>query len=340
VGILALVVLASAASCGGSVSSESTTTTTSSSGAATSGGGATGVSTASGSTAAGTGGASSGGAVTGVTGNKLDVLSFAVVGDTRPANEDDTAGYPTDVITQIWKDVEAASPRPAFGVTTGDYMFAQPYGAEAAPQLDKYLGARAAFSNTVFPAMGNHECTGSTTSNCGQGNKDGITVNFTTFTTKMLAPHGLSKPYYTVDVASPTNAWTAKFVFVAANAWDQTQANWLDAELAKPTTYTFVVRHESLWVSSAPGVSPSYAIVAKHPVTLTLVGHTHEYSYTAQDHEVIIGNGGAPLTGNSNYGYVIARQRSDGAVVFTSYDYMTKAVVETFALKADGSAAP
>ncbi len=65
----------------------------------------------------------------------LSTLSFAIVGDTRPPTEDDTAGDPTAIITKIWQDVEAASPRPAF-------------------------------SNPMFPTMGNHECDGATADNC------------------------------------------------------------------------------------------------------------------------------------------------------------------------------
>jgi hypothetical protein len=276
--------------------------------------------------------------VTGTTGGTLDTLSFAIVGDTRPPNEDDTAGYPTAVITKIWQDIQAFSPRPAFAVTTGDYMFANPYASQGAAQMSLYLGARAAFSNVTFPAMGNHECTGGTASNCGTGNANGITNNFTTFLTQMLAPLKVTKPYYTVSIGSTAaNAWTAKLVFVAANAWDATQSSWLDGELAKPTTYTFVVRHESLNVTETPGVSPSQAIIAKHPYTLLIVGHTHTYQYSQYDHEVIVGNGGAPLSGAVNYGYVVAEQRADGAMVFKSYDYMTNAVVETFAVKADGT---
>src|ERR1700722_19736926 len=92
--------------------------------------------------------------VTRITGGTLDLLSFAIVGDTRPPNADDTAGYPTAVITKIWQDVEAFSPRPAFAITTGDYMFANTYGVQQMPQVALYMGARAAFTNVVFAAMG------------------------------------------------------------------------------------------------------------------------------------------------------------------------------------------
>jgi len=45
-------------------------------------------------------------------GGKLDTLSFAIVGDTRPPGINDTAGYPSAVASKIWADVEAQSPRP------------------------------------------------------------------------------------------------------------------------------------------------------------------------------------------------------------------------------------
>ncbi len=293
-----------------------------------------------GSTSASSGVGGSGGSV-GPTGGTLDTLDFAVVGDTRPATEGDIAGYPTAVVTKIWQDVEASSPRPAFAVTTGDYQFSNPFSNEASAQIDLYLAARATFSNLVFPAMGNHECTGGTASNCGSGNTDGITQSYSLFLAKLLGPIGQTKPYYEIDVGSTGGDWTSKFVFVAANAWDATQASWLSTVLAKPTTYTFVVRHESSLVTTAPGVSPSEQIMAQHPYTLSIVGHTHTYGHYASTREVVIGNGGAPPTGSVNYGYVVARQRhSDNAIQFWSYDYASGAVVDQFNLKPDGSAAP
>src|SRR5258706_2248942 len=91
-----------------------------------------------------------------------NTFRFAVVGDTRPANEDDVTGYPTTVITKIWGDVEAVTPHPDFAISTGDYMFASP--AKMPPtvdaQLDIYLRARAQYPNAVFAAIGNHECNG------------------------------------------------------------------------------------------------------------------------------------------------------------------------------------
>jgi Calcineurin-like phosphoesterase len=334
---------AAASACGGNGNNEA---------AATSGG--TGghtsttstTSTGTGAPDAGTGGAAGGGGgVTGISGGVLDTLSFAIVGDTRPAMVDDTAAYPSAVIQKLWQQVEAVSPRPAFGLSTGDYMYANVPGTQAAPQMALYLAARQSFTNVVFPAMGNHECTGYTDSNCGPGpdggpgNADGITPNYTQFMTKMLAPLGVTNPYYTVNVAAKNGAWTAKFVFVAANAWDAGQSAWFTGELAKPTTYTFVVRHEGTDANTAPGVTPSGAIMVDNPYTLLIAGHTHRFEYIEGSREVIVGNGGAPLTSSTAYyGYVIARQRaSDGAIVFQSFDSTTNAVAQTFAVLANGT---
>jgi hypothetical protein len=276
----------------------------------------------------------------GPTGGKLDVLSFAVVGDTRPPTEDDLAGYPTAVITKIWQNVNAQQPTPAFALTTGDYVYAKPFGTTTSTQqFNLYLGARAKFINAVFPALGNHECTGATASNCGTANKDGNTINYVNFLKLMLGSGqiGGGKPYYTIPIDHTGGKWTAKFVFVAANAWDSGQATWLEAELAKPTTYTFVVRHEASYITEAPGVAPSSAIIAKHPLTLLIVGHTHTFQYLAASKQMIVGNGGAPLTGSVNYGYVVMRQRPDLVIEIREYDYATNALGYAVAIKPDGT---
>ncbi|HEY8041682.1 MAG TPA: hypothetical protein VIF15_17875, partial [Polyangiaceae bacterium] len=137
------------------------------------------------SSGGGSGGSSSGcttntGPITGTVGNNggsLSRLVFAVVGDTRPANEDDTGGYPTSVITKIYQDIEAQSPKPPFALSTGDYMFASTGGGSTATQqASLYMQARGAYTGASFPAMGNHECgvgsgcSGSTDCNCGPGN--------------------------------------------------------------------------------------------------------------------------------------------------------------------------
>ncbi len=148
----------------------------------------------------------------GVNGGTESALYFAVVGDTRPANEDDTANYPTAIIDTIFSDVAAISPAVPFVVSTGDYQFSSPTGSQASAQLSKYAAAKGSYAGLQFPAMGNHECTGATASNCGSGNVDGITNNYTAFANTLLAPIQKTLPYYTINVNSPTNLWTAKFV--------------------------------------------------------------------------------------------------------------------------------
>jgi hypothetical protein len=269
-------------------------------------------------------------------------LLFAVVGDTRPANIDDTSGYPTSIITKIFQDLQGMSPKPQFGVSTGDYMYATPGSGNAGRQLDVYIMARSNFTNLMFPAMGNHECTGWTNSNCGSGNADGVTENYTAFLTQLLQPLAQTSPYYSIDVDGPAGAWTAKLVFVAANAWTSAQSSWLSSTLAQPTTYTFIMRHEAASANTAPGVTPSEQIMAQYPYTLAIVGHTHEYSKSGP-REVIFGNGGAPLTSSSsNYGFGLITQRSDGAIQVDAYDYQTMQPDTgfRFAVKADGTPAP
>ncbi len=274
-------------------------------------------------------------------GGTLSHLLFTVIGDTRPPVIDDTAGYPKAIINKIYADVEALNPRPPFSLSTGDYVFAKPYGSLAAGQFDLYLAARQQYKGVVFPAMGNHECTGGTASNCGPGTTDGATNNYSAFIAKLLSPIGKTLPYYSVEIDAVDGSWTSKFVFVAANAWSSTQASWLDATLSKTTTYTFIVRHESRLVTQTPGVPPSEQIILQHPFTLEIVGHTHTYAHYP-GREVVIGNGGAPLTGNKNYGFGLFFQRPNGTIQVDMIDYTSGAADPSFrfAVKPDGSNAP
>ena len=269
-------------------------------------------------------------------GGRLAELTFAVVGDTRPANLNDTAGYPTEIARQIWTDVDAETPRPTFAVTTGDYMFASTTGVEVDAQLDLYLAARSSFSGVLYPALGNHECNGYTVSNCGPGGHEGTPPNYVQFIARMLGPVGEIKPYYIERFAAQDGTWSAKFVFIAANAWTETQARWPDLVLGEPTTYTFAIRHEAHYSTTAPGVDPSQLILNKHPMTMLIVGHSHMYQHIPAYREIIVGNGGAPLTSNTNYGYVIIARQPDGTLQTTSYDYLSHAIVDQFLVTPNG----
>jgi hypothetical protein len=262
-------------------------------------------------------------------GGTVSRLYFTAVGDTRPANEDDTSGYPTAIIDQIYSDIAALNPPPLFSVSTGDYQFSNPSGTQSSAQLSLYLAARAKFPGVFFPAMGNHECTGATASNCGSGNTDGVTTNYTNFMNMLLAPIKQTSPYYSVNINAQDGSWTSKFVFIAANAWDSAQSSWLTSVMSQPTTYTFVIRHESSGTSGPPGVSPSDSILGSYPYTLLIVGHTHTYEHPSTK-EVLFGNGGAPITGSHNYGFGLFSQRSDGAIVVDAIDYQSGAGDSSF----------
>jgi hypothetical protein len=259
--------------------------------------------------------------VVGPAGGSVSRLYFAVVGDTRPVAQDDTAGYPIEVITKIFAGMESLSPRPSFAVSTGDYQYASRSGDEAGKQLDLYVAARSGYRGPLFPVMGNHECTGLTASNCGAGAADGITRSYEAFVSRLLAPIGRTAPFYEIDVVADDGSWTAKFHFVAANAWTDDQARWLDGALLRPTTYTFVLRHEGATATAAPGVVPSEAILASHPYTLTICGHAHTYEHS-RPRELIVGNGGAPLSrSGKGYGFATVGQQRGGSIAVDMIDY-------------------
>nr|HEX4317549.1 metallophosphoesterase [Kofleriaceae bacterium] len=263
-------------------------------------------------------------------------LVFAVVGDTRPPSIDDTANYPSPIIDKIYQDIESATPHPQFAISTGDYQYASTTGSEQAAQLAKYMSARSAFDGPLYPAMGNHECTGYTDSNCGTGNPDGTTTNMTAFLSMMVSPIGETEPYYAKSIDG--GAWTAKIVVVACNAWTTAQNTWLGQQLAMPTTYTFVVRHESAADMSDTKCSQSQTTIDDYPLTLLVVGHTHEYRHVSSAKEIINGIGGAPLTSGTNYGYTIVTRNDDGTLTVATYDYETHKTIDSFTVKADGTA--
>ncbi len=253
-------------------------------------------------------------------GGSVSRLYFAVVGDTRPVARDDTEGYPSAVISQIFAGIDALQPRPTFALSTGDYQFASPRGQAAFAQLGVYAHARARYRGALFPAMGDHECTGATASNCGPAGADGFTNPFLAFRDTLLAPLGRASPYYEVDVQAEDGSWTSKVLVLAANAWSPEQEAWLQAAMSRPTTYTFVVRHEPSYVAAAPGVGPSEQVLSAHPYTLAICGHKHSYG-RPREREIVVGNGGAPLTGSGDYGFAVVSQQPDGSLAVDMIDY-------------------
>jgi hypothetical protein len=267
-------------------------------------------------------------------GGTVSRLVFAVVGDTRPTNEDDPSGYPTTIITKIFQDIEAQSPHPVLALGTGDYQFtAASDDTDATAQISIFMQARQAYSGPWFPAMGNHECgvsgsyTTSDNNDCGPGNPGGATANYKAFIAGMMTPINQTLPYYSINVSASDSSWTAKFVVTAANAWSSAQQTWLTTTMAQKTTYTFVVRHEASDATPPiPDCIPTIdSIITSAGYTLLIVGHTHNHGhYSDSPQTVVLGNGGAPLS-SGNYGYGLFSQRCDGAIVVDEYDYMSGA---------------
>jgi hypothetical protein len=267
------------------------------------------------------------GPITGVVrvdGGVVSRLYFAVVGDTRPGNLNDSDGYPTTVITKIFDDLEALSPRPQFVIATGDYMFATATGTAGPAQMAKFVAASQHFSGPLFAAMGNQECTGYTNSNCATGISGNN--NYQAYVSSLVTPLGLSRPYYAFHVEAQDHSWTAKFVFLACNAWDNGQRSWLQTEMSSPTTYTFVVRHEPSASTTAPCVSDSDTLLRQYPYQMLMVGHSHTYAASPGTRELLVGNGGAPSS--TTYGFSVVEQSAQGFRA-TEYEWSTAAPISS-----------
>lgn len=227
-------------------------------------------------------------------------LRFAAFGDTRPAVPGGT--YPTAVVESVFRAIDRLMPQ--LVVLSGDYIFVSGTDpTQAAAQMDTFLTARKQLSPLipVHYILGNHE-----------------DKNIPTFQSKLSA-----NTYWSFTQCG------AKFVGIANDAWDSTQAAWLTSELAKPSKYTFVFRHQ-YWGSH--GVDPNndaamQKIVTAHPYTLFIAGHDHAYKHkttiTRGDaRDVIAGNGGAPFDAtftNPFHGFILVEQQSNDDIKVTAY---------------------
>lgn len=268
---------------------------------------------------------------------QMSNLVFGAFGDIRPANPDDTAGYPTSIISAIFAGLQAKGV--TFAVDGGDHCFqsATTSGGACHAQFGLFMNAKNAnYSGTLIPTLGNHEACGTdaaTTGNCTSWTS-GLIHDFLVDIVQPTTGQS-SFPYYSVLVYGPWG--TAKFVHVAANAWTSAQNTWLANTLNVPTTYTFGVRHEPFNDTRAPGVTPSESLYSSHfssgTLTLSVTGHTHlvqlpggtqPYGDTfgaTQAYETILGNAGAPLDAGPYYGFAVMQRRiSDGAIVTQAYE--------------------
>jgi hypothetical protein len=264
-------------------------------------------------------------------------LVFGAFGDIRPANPDDTANFPDNIISAVFAGLQSKGV--TFAVDAGDHCFQQTTssGGPCHAQFLRFMNDKNAnYTGTLVPTLGNHEACGqfaATTGNCTSWTSGLIhdyLVDIVQPTTGQSA-----FPYYSVMVYG---SWgTAKFVHVAANAWTSTQNTWLANTLNVSTTYTFVIRHEPFSDTRAPGVTPSESLYSSHynsgTLTLSITGHTHLIQLpggtqpygdpfgATQPYEIIMGNAGAPLDAGPYYGYAVLQRRlSDGAIVTQAYE--------------------
>ncbi|HWL86796.1 MAG TPA: lamin tail domain-containing protein, partial [Polyangiaceae bacterium] len=166
----------------------------------------------------------------------LGALTFGIAGDTRPSSTT-TGHYPSTtnaIIRSVFSGLQ--SQNVPFVVASGDYAFSSTGAGSAVPQYNDYMSARALYSGKYLPTMGNHECNGFTDSNCPVGSFTGMTQDY--INTIVKPSTGQSNPYFSALYTASNGSWSAKFIFIAANAWDTTQNSWLKATLAVPTTYT------------------------------------------------------------------------------------------------------
>ena len=257
-----------------------------------------------------------------VAGGTVSRLFFAVVGDTRPPDVDLTDSYPTATINSIYDDIDGLNPKPQFVLTTGDFMFAAKNGSEGAPQLNKYVAASQRFhGGPVFPTLGNHECTGYTRDNCATT----TTANLRAYKAQLTDPLGLDL-YYAVPFT--VSDGTAKLIVAACNAWDATQTSWLEDQLATPTTYTIVARHEPSSAYTAPCINEMDQVLVGATYDLLLVGHTHTFEKRGK--EIVIGNGGAPLTGSAPFGFATVELIPGTGFRVSELDASSRAVIRSF----------
>jgi hypothetical protein len=190
-------------------------------------------------------------------------------------------------------------------------------------------------SKPTFMTMGNHECAEMRICTTGGGGNN----NFTAFMNALSQAQIATEPYYTVDVN--TGAGLARFVFIADNAWDQTQSGWLEQTLSDADAnakYTFVMRHHPIANNDLQQFVDINTIIQKHKYALFFTGHTHEFKHTIADDPqnlgrvMVMGIGGAqPFDGLGSYfGYGTVEQLLNGNLVIRVYDVSSGNQMVTF----------
>jgi len=285
--------------------------------------GSTGTSASSttGSTTTGTTGTTGSGGTSGaigVRGGTVNLLHFAISGDTRPPSCEDTSGYPTAIINSIGDAEKAAGAQ--FALDLGDHMYVCNNSASiASQQMGLFMQGTQHFGGTWFMTEGNHECMGTGSGYCPTGSTN---TNFTAFMSA-LAPIS-STPYYSVNIQ--TSLGLATFVFVADNSFDTAQQTWLKSTLTtadQNAKYTIIAKHHPEGDTSVAANSTIMSIIRAHKFALLLTGHTHSYTHQTTDNgrDLVLGNGGAPLVSAGTFnGYGMIDELSNGQLQVSIYD--------------------
>ena len=282
-------------------------------GATGGGGGATG---GGGGVRGGGGGTTGGGSGVGPAGGTVTLLHFGITGDTRPPNCEDTANYPTAIISGIADALKAKGAQ--FVVDEGDHMFVCNSSLPIArAQMALFTQATARFGGTWFMTMGNHECWR------GPCLLNSTSANYVAFMSS-LAPIS-AKPYYAFNVE--TQLGRAAFIIIADNAWDGAQQTWLQQALTtadRDARYTFVFRHHPEGDTSVTTNAAVMSIIRQHKFSMFISGHAHEYKHQPNvdsGRDVVLGLGGAPLLGTATWnGYALIDEQTDGRLKVTVFD--------------------
>lgn len=262
------------------------------------------------------GGPGGDGGSVGYDGGTVDLLDFALTGDTRPGFCDIVSGYPTAIIDAEVAQMAALPSQ--FAADLGDHMFAcLPVDSTATTQMALYVTAVSVYPRPWFMTMGNHECLSGLDCSTVLGDDD---PNFHAFLAALPVVSHQSLPYYSIDIG--TRFGLVRLIFIADNYSSGTAQVWLTSLLSDSDTnavHTIVLKHHP-YTGSDTGPAWVWPLLEGHKISLMLTAHEHDYAHntTALDgRTVICGLGGAST---DNTGFCRVQQRADNSLAFTEYD--------------------
>ncbi len=250
-------------------------------------------------------------------GGSVDLLDFALTGDTRPPFCDLVGSYPSAVIQS--EVTEMARLPSQFAADLGDHMYAclpTISTSTAVTQMGLYASAVSAYPHPWFMTMGNHECYADL--DCSNIVHD-ADPNYQAYLTGLLQVSKQLNPYYSIDIN--TRLGVIRLVFIADDYASAAQQDWLGPTLDYAdahAVHTIILKHHPYYGDTGPGWM--WPIIASHKVSLMLTAHEHYYEHNTQaldGRTVICGLGGADT---SKTGFCRVQQNADNSLTFTEYD--------------------